>query len=1014
MKTKFKILSFLLITLIISVNSLYCQTKNSNLIISEILYNPPSTDSIEFIEFYNPFDHNINLSGYSLSGPFNYNFPDIDLASKSYFVIAKDSVIMRKHLNTTAYDWGSGSLANTTKTITIKDSENNIVNQVTYYNSEPWPVIKSSGGPSIELNRLDSDNNDGSNWKLSTNFGVVLNNSDTLFCSPNKPNLPYLPDADFHVIERTIINSGSVDFENISFGDNLSYEWKFEGGTPSFSNLENPTVNYKNLGFYDVTLVANNNEYSNTLTRESYIAVIPSNCEPITTLPINLSFNSIPECWIFQPRLNNIWEIDNSIGNNDNYSLKLNCSNLENNTKARIISNQLDLSNYEGVFLSFFYKGLNINETNNISFNVKTFDENIDLLESFIVNTIETEDWNLFSCNIPSSTHYIEFSIINNNNCEALYIDDLLISDKPVDKYVISGKITNNNIGISDLDVLIGDSIIVKTNSNGDYFTYVPKNWSGIIKPNNIDYLYSPNYYEIINISENNYDLNFNADKLPDGWNFEATYGSHTFCIIDNTFLNENIPLNSWIGLFYLDIHSNQEICCGAIKYTGESSFCFNGYAKDIYTNINGFNNNDSIIWKIFNIETNSIMEVIPHYLSGPTSYIIDGLTTLDNFNIIEESQLLLIPKGWSAISSLIVPNNLNLNNLLFNINSSVIVLLNDSGVYMPGTNYHTIEEWNPESGWLIKTNNNVNLKITGSINENLNIHLNKGWTLIPVKSLTDVNVHTLFSNNLNEIDIIKGYDINEVFIPNITEEFFLKSGKAYKVRMKNESDINFANLKNNYNNYNSNYINNNYNNFTPKESPFENEVYLTNTNHVFVFESNSLENNDIIGAFNKDGLCVGIGLVKDNKTVFCAYGNDTFTNIIDGLQINEEVFFKLYRNGVYYKLTVGFSPQTINNNFFVIDGITYIDKIILNPIGIEEADIDFYIYPNPTKDKINIVNNAEFNKCYLFDISGKVVGLFPLTKGINIIDLSSYIKGTYMLKLKDNKKNEYKKIIKL
>lgn len=1009
MKTKIKNLLLLIIALICSANSLFSQTNNSNLIISEILYNPPGTDSIEFIEFYNPLNNNISLNGYSLSGPFKYNFPDVVVEPNGYFVIAKDSVIMRKHLNTISYDWGSGSLANTTKTITVKDSNGDIVDEVTYYNTEPWPVIKSSGGPSIELNRLDSDNNDGSNWKLSTTFGVVLNNGDTLFCSPGKANLPYLPDADFNVTERILFDDGNATFENLSFGNNLTYDWLFEGGTPNSSNLENPTINYSNLGFYDVTLTASNSDFSNTLTKESYIAVLPSECTLLSNLPINVSFNTTPECWIFQPKLNNnIWEIDNTIGYNDNYSLKLNCSNFDNNKKAKIISNGLDLNNYENAFLSFYYKGTNITEINNINFSINVYDNNINLLETFIVENTIVEDWNLFSTQLPINSSYIEFVIINNNNIETFYIDEILISDTPIDKYVLSGKITNNNIGVSNIDVLIGDSILVTTNNDGNYLTYVPNGWSGIVKPNNINYLFNPDYYEIRNITENNTELNFNSDKLPDGWGFETTYGSHTFCIIDNTFLNENVSINSWIGLFYLDSETNNEVCCGAIKYTGESSFCFNGYTKDIYTNINGFSNNDSIIWKLFDIETNNIIDVVPNYLSGPTNYVIDGLTTIDNFTTIQETHLLLIPKGWSSISSLVIPNNLSLEELLLDVSQDVIVLLNDIGVYMPGTNYHTIENWDPESGWLIKTDNNVNLEISGFLNENLNVHLNKGWTLIPVKSFTDVDVNALFGNNLSDIDIIKGYDLNEVFIPNITEEFSLKSGKAYKIRMKNESNINFANSKGN------SLVNNNHNNYTPKQSPFENEVNLTTNSHVLVFSSSNLEDNDIIGAFNKDDLCVGIGLVNKNKTVFCAYGNDTFTNVIDGLQINEEIKFILFRNNEYYNLTVGFASNTINDNHFVVDGITYIDKVILHPIGIEDIENDLYIYPNPTTGLINIINNNNFHKCYIYNITGEIVDTFILNKNINTIDISNYIKGTYILKLTDNKENEYKKIIKL
>ena len=72
---------------------------------------------------------------------------------------------------------------------------------------------------------------------------------------------------------ETCINT-DVDFTGNSFGANEWY-WEFEGGTPSTSSSQNPTVYYENSGVFDVSLtVTSNAGESFTLTRNNVVRVI--------------------------------------------------------------------------------------------------------------------------------------------------------------------------------------------------------------------------------------------------------------------------------------------------------------------------------------------------------------------------------------------------------------------------------------------------------------------------------------------------------------------------------------------------------------------------------------------------------------------------------------------------------------------------------------------------------------------------------------------------------------------
>ena len=79
----------------------------------------------------------------------------------------------------------------------------------------------------------------------------------------------------FNASSTQVALGGSVNFTDGSFGDIVSWEWTFEGGTPSTSTQQNPNgIVYNESGDYDVTLtITDADGNSETLTREAYIQV---------------------------------------------------------------------------------------------------------------------------------------------------------------------------------------------------------------------------------------------------------------------------------------------------------------------------------------------------------------------------------------------------------------------------------------------------------------------------------------------------------------------------------------------------------------------------------------------------------------------------------------------------------------------------------------------------------------------------------------------------------------------
>jgi len=82
------------------------------------------------------------------------------------------------------------------------------------------------------------------------------------------------PTANFSADQVVVCTGSSVNFTDISRGTPTGWSWTFNGGTPSTSTDQNPTVTYSTPGTYSVTLVANTGVGSDVEVKSSYVKVI--------------------------------------------------------------------------------------------------------------------------------------------------------------------------------------------------------------------------------------------------------------------------------------------------------------------------------------------------------------------------------------------------------------------------------------------------------------------------------------------------------------------------------------------------------------------------------------------------------------------------------------------------------------------------------------------------------------------------------------------------------------------
>ncbi|NIM16707.1 MAG: PKD domain-containing protein [Candidatus Aminicenantes bacterium] len=118
----------------------------------------------------------------------------------------------------------------------------------------------------------------GSGGESMADTWTCFGDSSVQLRTPGTPNgpgggTPQPPVANFYGNPTTVDEGQSVNFTDTSTNNPTSWSWSFEGGTPSTSTAQNPTITYNTAGTYDVSLTVSNSAGSDSETKYNYITV---------------------------------------------------------------------------------------------------------------------------------------------------------------------------------------------------------------------------------------------------------------------------------------------------------------------------------------------------------------------------------------------------------------------------------------------------------------------------------------------------------------------------------------------------------------------------------------------------------------------------------------------------------------------------------------------------------------------------------------------------------------------
>ncbi|MCK6641452.1 MAG: PKD domain-containing protein [Bacteroidia bacterium] len=164
----------------------------------------------------------------------------------------------------------------------------------------------------------------------------------------------FTPVALFSTATPVVCTGNTVQYNDASTNNPVSWTWLFPGGTPSSSSLQNPSVTYNAPGVYPVTLIAANANGSDNNTQTAYITVTGS-----TPLPYSEGFTAatfLPSGWrsVNNANQSHYWERNTVTGNNSNECAYFN--NFSNNTSGAtddMITPAFNLTGYQNAQLTF-------------------------------------------------------------------------------------------------------------------------------------------------------------------------------------------------------------------------------------------------------------------------------------------------------------------------------------------------------------------------------------------------------------------------------------------------------------------------------------------------------------------------------------------------------------------------------------------------------------------------------------------------------------------------------------
>jgi len=254
------------------------------------------------------------------------------------------------------------------------------------------------------------------------------------------------------------------------------------------------------------------------------------------------------------------------------------------------------------------------------------------------------------------------------------------------------------------------------------------------------------------------------------------------------------------VGVFYTNDNGDL-VCAGSAEIVPGQTVQIAAMGDDTTTDeIDGLTAGEDLLWMIADCNGN-VFAATATYSNGPDVFTTNGLTFVAS--IVEEpagpsSQTIVIPEGWSMISTYMIADDMDMASVLSPIIDSVIIAKNNVGdAYLVEWNFNGVGDLLVGQSYQIKTTEAVELEISGAyaFPENNEIDIIAGWNMIGyLRTEPAAADDVLASINLNgNLIIAKDYNGN-AYLPewNFNGIGDMVPGQGYQLKTNNDDTLTY------------------------------------------------------------------------------------------------------------------------------------------------------------------------------------------------------------------------------
>ncbi len=361
---------------------------------------------------------------------------------------------------------------------------------------QTWENI-SENLPNVPINCIELDEGSNGGIYIGTDIGVFYTDNDLFNWTPFMQDLPNVvvseleihyatekiraatfgrgiwesplyngftdaPTANFDANKTIVCEGETIDFTDLSIGNDGDWEWSFEGGTPASSNDQHPTITYNSPGTYQVSLTIDNPNGSGTEIKTSYIQVIPLQGQE-TPFEEDFEGISLPnvEWFVVNEDNQTTWQINEGIGNFGPNSAWINNLGNPEDQIDELVSSTIDLSDATDPLLTFYVAYAETNPNNDDRLRVfvsKDCGETWSLRKTLTSGGLlmsAPETINFFEPN-EDQWNYVEIT----NILETFFVENFRVkftwqsgggNNIYLDDINLSGTVSNNDIAIESI-----------------------------------------------------------------------------------------------------------------------------------------------------------------------------------------------------------------------------------------------------------------------------------------------------------------------------------------------------------------------------------------------------------------------------------------------------------------------------------------------------------------------------------------------------------------------------------